>query len=353
MSKHRRESPVARVNPSGTRVWKARYTDPGGRRRSAGTFKLRREAQDAIDRAYSAPPSPTTVGAYLDVWTGRYPRSQRTNQTNEGRIRQLLAVTIEGRPLELWPLRDLRRRHALELVDHMLRVQGRAATGATNILRSLSAMAEDAITDELAEVNPFKGVRVRAGDPRAIKQSREPRIWTWEQMHRLAAAAGTSYEPMIRTVSDCGVRIGELFAVRRSGLRDGVLCVGGTAWEGTVQASSREKNHDRAIPIPPGCLALLRAMPPRIDSPWLFPTKTGQLWRINNFYRDVWRPAREASGVDASPHEFRHSWVTHLRAAGVDPADLAEMAGHSVETATSRYTHPLQRSFDEVRRLVG
>lgn len=32
------------------------------------------------------------------------------------------------------------------------------------------------------------------------------------------------------------------------------------------------------------------------------------------------------------------------RAAGIDPADLAEVAGHTVETATARYTQPLRRS---------
>jgi hypothetical protein len=45
-------------------------------------------------------------------------------------------------------MHELRRRHALALVDHMLRVQGRATTGAVGILHALSAMAEDAITDE-------------------------------------------------------------------------------------------------------------------------------------------------------------------------------------------------------------
>jgi hypothetical protein len=41
MPKHR-ESPTARVNPSGKKVWVARYTGPEGRRRSAGTFTTKR-----------------------------------------------------------------------------------------------------------------------------------------------------------------------------------------------------------------------------------------------------------------------------------------------------------------------
>jgi integrase len=61
----------------------------------------------------------------------------------------------------------------------------------------------------------------------------------------------------------------------------------------------------------------------------------------------------EQAEIDPTPHEFRHSWVTHLRAGGVDPADLADVAGHSVQTATSRYAHPLRRSFEQIRSVVG
>jgi hypothetical protein len=39
-----------------------------------------------------------------------------------------------------------------------------------------------------------------------------------------------------------------------------------------------------------------------------------------HFYRDVWYPAQKASRLDIRPHEMRHSWLTHLRVAGVDEA---------------------------------
>jgi hypothetical protein len=42
-----------------------------------------------------------------------------------------------------------------------------------------------------------------------------------------------------------------------------------------------------------------------------------------------------------------------LRASGVEPADLADVAGHSVQTATTRYTHPLRRSFEQIKAVVG
>jgi hypothetical protein len=74
----------------------------------------------------------------------------------------------------------------LELVDHMLRQEGRAVGGTRGILASLSAMAEDAIGDDLAGSNP--GVRLRSSDPRVQKATRRARIRTMEQMREFAAA---------------------------------------------------------------------------------------------------------------------------------------------------------------------
>lgn len=174
----RREAPIKRRNPSGELVWVARYTGRDGKRRVAkltwnggkGTFDRKHEAQQAIDEAYGISDRPDTLGDYFATWTTRHPRSERTNTTNEHRIGRVVDVEVEGIPLRDWPMRELRRRHTLALVDHMLRVQGRATTGVVGILRALSAMAEDAITDEVADLNPFKGIRVRAGDPRAKKR---------------------------------------------------------------------------------------------------------------------------------------------------------------------------------------
>jgi len=84
----------------------------------------------------------------------------------------------------------------------------------------------------------------------------------------------------------------------------------------------------------------------------LFPTSTGRLWRQRNFYRDIWKPAQEASGIDIRPHECRHSYVTHLRAVGINDANLAEIAGHRVETMLARYTHSVGKSFEAVRVAI-
>ena len=353
---NRRESPIRRVNPSGAVVWVARYTNSAGKRRSAGTFALKRDAQDAIDRAYGRGERIESVGGYFARWPRFHPRAERTQQTNEHRVTRALPVEIDGLPLREWAYADLRRRHALALIDVLLREQGRSALGATHIIRALSVMTEDAITDEVAEVNPFRGVTVRANDPRAMKRPRRVRVFTFEQMHAFARSAGR-YQAIVRTFADTGMRLGEVLPLRREDFNGESFEVRRTAHNGRIQAGTTtdhgEADAGRTVPCPPELAELIRAMPHRIDTSLLYPTPTGKVWWERNFYRDVWSPAQRASGLDIRPHEMRHSYLTHLRAAGVDDADLAAMAGHTVQTMLGRYTHALGRSFDQVREIIG
>jgi integrase len=178
-------------------------------------------------------------------------------------------------------------------------------------------------------------------------------VVSFEEMHAFAEAAGP-YEAMIRVFSDCGPKLGEVLGLERQDFDGEVFSFRGSAHEGVfIPGDQPTKKHVRTVPCPPSTVQLVRALPTRIDTPLLFPTPTGKIWWERNFKRDVWFPAREASGIDCSPHDFRHSWVTHLREAGIDPADLAEVAGHTVETATTRYTHALGRSDDRIRQVIG
>lgn len=226
-----RESPMRRVYASGKVVWVARVTTPNGRRIKYGpdwnggkaTFARKRLAQDAIDEYYDRTYErglrslDTTFGGYFETWPRRRPRGKRTNETNEGRIRQLLDVKLEGRSLRDWPFHELRRRHAADLIGHMLRIQGRSRNGTVNVLRSVSAMAEDAIKDQVAEVNFVKGERVRKTDPRIQKEERPARVFTFEVMHDFCRALG-SYEGLGRAFCDLGLRLAEALPLERPDL---------------------------------------------------------------------------------------------------------------------------------------
>lgn len=399
----RHERPIRRRNSSGDVRWMARWTDRGGRRHSAGTYALRgpcREpspyadccAQHAIDAAYDrdeqAPhASATTVSAYAAAWLERHPRAKRTNTSYSHRVGRVLDVKLDGRRFADWRMGDVRRRQVNDLITHLLVVQGRARVGAVGVLRVLSAMWQDAIADELCDFNPFMGVKIKTNDLRVSKPPRAIRVYSWVDMHRFAAAAATVKtgkagpgemdawraiyaEAMVRALSDAGLRLGELLALERRDVKPGGPCdeidcglevahlhVRRTAHEGVLQDGTKT-DHGRADGgrIAPLALALsemLVALPRRIDTRGLFPTPRGYVWREGLFYRDLWRPTQEATGLNVRPHEMRHSWVTLMRAAGISPDDLAKAAGHTVATQHARYTHPQGMVDGSMNEAVG
>ena len=391
-----RSTPYKRTYTGGRVVWVSRYYGPDGEvhyakppwngRRS--TFERKGDAQRAIDEALLEPAvrsdEPQTLGEYFEGgWLRRHPRSERTNKTYSDRIGWALGVEIEGRPLSGWLFDELRRRHVHELLDHLLRVEGRSAEGARGILRAFSTMTEDAIGDDAAESNPFMGVRLRRSDPRVRKPPRRIRVWSFEEMREFAAAGRAEtrartrrpgdprnrgryrqkpsfytrrdYEALLLTPALTGLRLGEFLGLRRGDYRDGLLNLEYSSHDGRLVESSDQKNHERTVPVPESLGRLLDRLMAEDgeDEDPLFTTPRGKRWRERNFYREVWTPAKIASGMDPTPHEFRHSYVTLLRAERIDDADLAEVAGHRIETMLSTYTHPLDRSHEAIRDAIG
>jgi integrase len=402
MSRHRsvgsvpRQAPYRRTYPDGRAVWISRYRDLSGKRRYAkprwndgrSTFAKKSDAQRAIDEALfeqrRSGEEPEEVGAYFEGgWLERHPRSERTNKTYSDRVSAVLDLELESVPLREWLFDDLRRRHVHLLLDHLLRMEGRSAEGARGILRALSAMAEDAIGEDAAETNPFKGVRLRRSDPRIRKPPREIRVWSFEQMREFAAAgrgevrartprppdprngaryrqkqrfySARDYEALLLTPALTGLRLGEFLALRRCDYAGSLLNLRYSSHNGRLVESSDQKNHERTVPVPPSLCQLLDALMelPGEDEDPLFLTPRGKRWSERNFYREVWEPARIATGMDPTPHEFRHSYITLLRAARIDDADLAKVAGHRLETMISIYTHPLERSHEAIREAIG
>jgi len=140
---------------------------------------------------------------------------------------------------------------------------------------------------------------------------------------------------------------GETLQVRRAAHEGRIL-------EGT-KTDHGEEGAGRVLPVP-ATLAWMIEAQINLNGPdcgLIFPTPGGRMWRERNFYRDVWRQTQKVSGLDIRPHECRHSYVTHLRAAGVNDADLAEIAGHRVETMLSRYTHAAGTSLVAIRSAIG
>jgi integrase len=147
--------------------------------------------------------------------------------------------------------------------------------------------------------------------------------------------------------------------LRREDFDGETLQVRRTAHEGQILEGTKtdhgEPDAGRVVPVPATLAWMLEAQI-NLNGPdcqLLFPTPRGRLWRERTFYRDLWKPAQEASGLDIRPHECRHSYITRLRAtAAINDADLAEIVGHRVETMLASYTHSLGTSHEAVRAAI-
>jgi site-specific recombinase XerD len=109
-------------------------------------------------------------------------------------------------------------------------------------------------------------------------------------------------------------------------------------------------NKDRAVPLPPRTLTLLRDHWRSHRNPvWLFPSPgsagdertTATVPMEESGVQKAFRRAREQVGLHkpASVHSLRHSWATHLLERGVNLRLIQLWLGHTSPTTTAIYTH--------------
>ena len=94
----------------------------------------------------------------------------------------------------------------------------------------------------------------------------------------------------------------------------------------------------REIPINKTLEATFRAIPRRIDIPYVFYNpETDKPY--NDIKRSFHAACRKAKITDYTFHDNRHTFASHLIMAGVDLTTVRDLLGHSDITMTLRYSH--------------
>ena len=133
-----------------------------------------------------------------------------------------------------------------------------------------------------------------------------------------------------------------------------VLNVRRTVSSGEVVELGKTTRSRRQVPLSDRALDALDALPPRLDTPLLFPSVRGKLMLLDRFRAREWAPAVEASGVrtPARIYDLRSTFASNALAAGVSVFELARLMGTSVAMIERHYGAMLDGSgADLARRL--
>jgi len=196
-----------------------------------------------------------------------------------------------------------------------------------------------AIADQKADTNPVSSkVFFRENNQRV-------RFLTDEEEARLAAVLDPGHRAMVCVAIHTGLRPSEQFHLRweHVDFTNGILTV------------PRSKHGEvRRIPMNDTVRDILRALPSRLKSAYVFPSATGETpLDGHNVVRRLFVPALAAAGIDGFRwHDLRHTFASRLTMAGVDLRTVQELMGDKTLAMTLRYAHlSPAHQLDAVQRL--
>lgn len=243
------------------------------------------------------------------------------------------------------PIRQIKPRNIKAFLVRFSR-GGMARKTVTNQLLIMNLICSFAVeeTGDL-EINPCASVSVPKGLPKTHREAASP-----EDEEKIKQSADIWLLPYL--IMYTGLRKGEALALTREDIGKDTIRVSKSVYFVSTKPRLKAPKTEagiREVPI----LEPLRDKLPKRFRGFLFSDDGGDTPLSELEYRRHWRAFVEATGVNATAHQLRHSYATMLHDLGVDVRDAQDLLGHSTVAMTQDiYTHIRDSRRQQVARLL-
>lgn len=321
--------------------WVAQYRDAKDkvryvyRKTKAEAKKALREALQDRDEGF-VPADKLTVGLYLDEWMDerRNTVSARTWRVQESMIRNRVKLGIGDYRLCKLAGKDVRQMY------RRLVKEGLSPSTVGRVHAILKQAMRDAVREKRIRTNPLDDVK----PPKQKRKEKD--VLTPEQVNRLLEAVkGERFECVYVFGATCGLRIGEILALRFEDidLDRGTIRVERTLHNGECSAPKTHSSR-RTLTLPQRAREALTRLSEVNGNPsgYLFTTGSGRPVDVSNFYKWSWRPSLRRVGLPETltPHQLRHGTASLLLNQNIPVPVVSRYLGHANPGITMKvYAH--------------
>jgi integrase len=331
--------------------WGVRWYDEDGARRFQGGFETKSAARSWVDNkveevaalrrgdpAALAQAEAITVEEAIERFLAQHEvdpatHAKLTRELNQAKRAFGTTLLSELRPDELAAWR-------LTL----------AAGWRHGVFRALRQVLEHAARWRWADENPARYVR----NPKPKPPTIEP-FASWTEIEAIADELDPRFAAIPLFAAGTGLRPEEWLALERRDVdRDArVVTVERVYSQRRLKQCGKTTRQRRRVPLRRRVLDALDALPPRLDSPLLFPAARGGHIDLEKFRHRQWAPALRAAGIrHRRIYDLRHTYATWSLAAGVDLFTLSRRMGTSLAVIDATYGHLAPDADERERSLL-
>jgi integrase len=222
----------------------------------------------------------------------------------------------------------------------------------SDYLDGFGLVLEYAVTMNVIDTNPTGRIRNRRAP---VDRRRIHPFESWEQVETVCAELDPRYAAIPIVLVGTGLRPEELFGLERRDvdLDARVLTVERVFSQGVLKDCKKSSRQRRRVPLRGRVTEAIATMPPRIDTPVLFPAPRGGRIDLERFRHREWVPALRAAGIQhRRVYDCRHTFASWAIAGGVSLFHLSKIMGTSTTMIGEVYGHLLPDSEEYLRGLL-